>query len=47
MFGENKQGNTENTNSEIRQTHFLVQNKYETSDINSKIIVAFNGNLGA
>ena len=47
MVGDNNQRNTEDTNSEIRQTHFFGQDKNKAAVSNSKILVAFNGELGA
>ena len=47
MVGEKNQRNTEDTNSEIRKAHFLVQEKNEAAVRNIKILAEFNGDLGA
>ena len=43
MVGDNNQSNAEDTNSEIRKDHFLVQ---EAVVSDRKILAAFNGALG-
>ena len=45
MVGDNNQSNTEDTNSEIRNTIFLFKRTNEASVSNSKILAAFNGDL--
>ena len=47
MIGDKNQINTEDANSEIRQSHFLFQEKNKAAVSNSKILTAFNGDLDA
>ena len=47
MVGDNSQRNNEDTNSEIRQTHFLIQYNKWCSSQEWKKNPVFNGDLGA
>ena len=47
MASDNNQSDTEDPNSEILKYHFLFSKTHEVEFRNSKIIAAFNGELGA
>ena len=46
MVSDNNQSNTEDTNSEIRKFHLSFSRTNKSAVRNSKILTAFNGDLG-
>ena len=47
MASDNNQSNTEDANSDIRNPIFLFRRTPKAEVSNSKILAAFNGDLGA